>query len=658
MDFFTRQQSARRATARLVIYMIITVFLLFLAVDLVLYGCAVAVGKAGEGAVWWSHYWTPQALLGTLLLVVGGSLLEWFRLKDGGRAVAEMMGATPVDYATRDPAERQLLNVTEEMAIASGLPVPPVHVIRQEPGINAFVAGLTPQQTVLVVTRGALDHLSRDELQGVVGHEFSHILNGDTRLNMRLLAALSGILAIGQLGGFLMRSLTGGYDGRRRNNTSVPLAWLFGLALWLVGYVGLFMGRVIKAAISRERELLADASGLQFTRNPEGLAGALWKIREQGSWLQGLHAEEVSHLCFGESLRMQQWLATHPPIDERIETLCPGFLTRMKNRQVRVPKSVPVQQGTAASQFNPEGSLGFASASGRFPAAPAPASPFAPVAAPDDPIPFDGVFESARLVDRIGELRMEDLESAGWLHRHLPVEVTRALQTGTGAKAVLYALIARFQEMEPGQLRMLLGGQGSLCAWVEQISGHLRGLDARFALPVVELCLPRLSLPDTSAVDALLQDLRRLALANDHLSVFEFALLKRVEQQLRLPAPVLHYHALESRLQPVAVLVCSLLSFSSHEGDDLPRHYQALMTGLGVTPPPMPEPGDRPLEALDKALRQLRALNPDGKRRLVALCARTVESDGLLHIREYELLRVVAGLLDCPLPLLQGVIHA
>ncbi|RZU36849.1 Zn-dependent protease with chaperone function [Fluviicoccus keumensis] len=652
MDFFSRQESARRATARMLVYMVVTVLLLFAAVNLVLYGCLWLVGHhALSRSVWWWHQWTPQAILGTFLLVAGGSLLEWFRLRDGGRTVAEMMGAIPVDYATRDLAERQLLNITEEMAIASGLPVPSVHVMKQESGINAFVAGLIPEKTVLVVTRGALDHLNRDELQGVVAHEFSHILNGDTRLNMRLLAALSGILAIGQLGGFLMRSLTGGYDGRQTRNP-VTIVWIFGLALWLVGWLGLLQGRLIKAAVSREREILADASGLQFTRNPEGLAGALWKIREQGSWLSGLHAEEISHLCFGESLNMQRWLATHPPIDERIEALYPGYLARMRQRQKNPRPAAPT--APTPPSWNPEGTLGFASTTGRFAA---PDKPLFASPSPDEPIPFDGVFSSGGLVGRIGELRMEDLESATWLHRQLPVEVTRALQTGTGAKAVLYALIARFQPMEPARLRALLADRASFASWVEQVGGQMQSLDARFALPVVELCLPRLALSDAGEVTGLLAELNVLAMDNDHLSVFEFALLKRVEQHLRPKPPLMQRHALESRLQPVAVLLHSLLAFSSHDEAAIARHHHQLMSELCPSPPAIPDHGLPPLEALDKALHQLRSLNPDGKRRLLDLCARAVESDGILHIREYELLRVIAGLLDCPVPLLQGVIH-
>ena len=646
MDFFARQEAARRTTARLLVYFALTVLLLFAAVNAVLYATALLVGKADGGSLWWWHYWTPQALLGTLLLVLGGSLLEWLRILEGGGAIAEMMGATPVDFATRDAAERRLLNVVEEMAIASGLPVPAVHVMHREPGINAFVAGLTPQRAVLVVTRGALEHLRREELQGMVAHEFSHILHGDMRLNMHLLAVLSGMLAVGQLGGFLMRSPTGGYDGRRERN-ALPWVWLFGLAVWLAGYAGLFMGRLIKAAVAREREWLADASAVQFTRNPEGLAGALYRIREHGSSLRTLHAEELSHLCFGETVALSRFLASHPPLDERIEAICPGYL-------LRLPRLV--QEASALSGECPETVAGFAGAVAASATKPAADREQQSLEAP---IPWTGRVEDSRhVMTRVGECNAEDLQSSAWLHRQLPVELTRALQSSTGARAALYALIARFQPMSAAEVEAFLSGRVALARWVNQIGGHLEAMDPVLALPVVELCLPRLEQLDTADATDLLADLRRFALHNRHLSVFEFALLKRVEQQIRPLPAVLQRHPLEDRAQPVAVLVHALLVHGSHDPDALPEHYRRLMRTHWADPPPLPALGADPLATLDRALRPLRALDAGGQRKLLALCARTVESDGVLHIREYELLRVIAGLLACPLPLLQGVNQA
>jgi len=638
------------------VYLALTVLLLFAGVNALLYGCARLAGVADNLTPWLWHYWTPQALLGTLMLVLGGALLEWLRLRDGGKAVAAMMGASPVDYATRDPAERRLLNVTEEMAIASGLPVPAVHVLRREGAINAFVAGLTPQQTVLVVTRGALEYLDRDELQGMVAHEFSHILHGDMRLNLRVLTALSGILAIGRLGGFLTRSLTGGYDGLRNHNAN-PLLYAFGWLLWLIGYAGLIMGRLIKAAISRERETLADAAGIQFTRNPEGLAGALWKIGQQGSWLQGAHAESVSHLCFGEVLPMRRWLATHPPLDERIESICPGFMARMQQQPRTVPLAVPLASPLERPEFLPDGLLGF---HGSPVGTPLRAAAAAEVTEPDEaePIPFDGVYAGVAVDGRVGGMQVEDLRSAAWLHRQLPVELTRALQSATGAKAALYALMARFSAVPPEIVAERLAAAPALSRWVLRLDELLQGLDDRFALPVVDLCLARLNAPDPAAAALLIADLRGLTGHSGHpSSVFGYVLLKRVEQQLEpSPAPR-HDYSLDARRDDAACLIAALLEFGSHDHADRRLVFQRIMTGLGEGRVAAPAAGE-PLAMLDKALQRLRALNPEGKRRLLEACALAVESDGRLQVREYALLRVTAALLDCPMPLLQGLVES
>ncbi len=233
-----------------------------------------------------------------------------------------------------DPDERRLLNVVEEMAIASGLPVPPVYLLENEPGINAFAAGHTPGDAVIAVTSGTLRRLSRDELQGVIGHEFSHILNGDMRLNIRLMGVLFGILVIGIVGWIIFRSSFGSPtrcpddDDDRKGFNPIPL---IGLALYVIGYVGVFFGNLIKAAVSRQREFLADASAVQFTRNPDGLAGALKKIGAlaEGSQIQDPHAEEASHLFFGKAVggldHFFGLLASHPPLVERIRRIDPSF---------------------------------------------------------------------------------------------------------------------------------------------------------------------------------------------------------------------------------------------------------------------------------------------------------------------------------------------
>ena len=331
--FFEHQALARRNTKLMVLLFALAVVAVVIAVDLVLgalyvWGYGEFYAPAGRtpsfiamlGAVPAGVYAGGALATATVILLV--SLFNVARLAEGGVAVARMVGARSVPAGTADPLERRLRNVVEEMAIASGVRVPEVYVMDGERGINAFAAGWDVSGAVVAVTRGTLETLTRDELQGVIAHEFSHILNGDMRLNVRMLGVLAGIVFIGSIGEFLMRSMRGSRDGKG----GLVLA---GLALFIIGYVGLFFARLIKSAVARQREFLADSSSVQFTRNPDGIAGALDQIKSSaaGTLIANRYAEEMSHMFFGRAVKV--WLGglfdTHPPLDERIKRVHPRF---------------------------------------------------------------------------------------------------------------------------------------------------------------------------------------------------------------------------------------------------------------------------------------------------------------------------------------------
>lgn len=333
MDFFQHQTQARRRTLLLALYFLLALAGVTAAVNLVtvvlvrllLPGLASAPWL-GSSPFWWVS-------LSTLSIMAYGSLRKAWQLRGGATALTALLSAREVDADAGDQPLRRLRNVTEEMAIASGLPVPRLFVLDSETGINAFVAGARPDQALLVVTRGALEQLSREELQGVVAHEFSHILNGDMRLNLQLMTALSGILAVGKVGEFLLQPIS-------RRHRYQPLFFTGGVLMMTVGYAGLFFGRLIKAAISRQREHLADACAVQFTRQSEGLAGALIKIRNGGgSLLHSLYAEDISHMGFAEtvSVHLRALLSSHPPLEQRLRALGPDWNARARVRARRAP---------------------------------------------------------------------------------------------------------------------------------------------------------------------------------------------------------------------------------------------------------------------------------------------------------------------------------
>ena len=334
MDFFERQEKARRKTKLLVAYFICAVILLVVTV----YFAALLL-VAGVQAR--SHYrfpqsnddqpaaalWNPEvfcgAALGVLAVIFFGSAYKINEFAAGGGAVATLMGGRLVPSNTTEANERKLLNVVEEMSIASGVPMPEVYLMEEEPGINAFAAGHTRGDAAVCVTRGCIELLSRDQLQGVIGHEFSHILNGDMRLNLRLIGLIFGLLCLATIGRVLLYARGG---GRGRGNNALPL---FGLVLIVLGAVGVFFGRLIQAAVSRQREFLADASSVQFTRNPAGLSGALQKIGgySRGSKLESEHAPDLCHMFFGNALNapLMDAFATHPPLPDRIRAIDPAW---------------------------------------------------------------------------------------------------------------------------------------------------------------------------------------------------------------------------------------------------------------------------------------------------------------------------------------------
>src|SRR5262245_33763556 len=318
MDFFERQDRARRNTLQLIVYfgfgVVLMILAVYLAVLVAFTGLSASESRHSHGFgersrpafTLWNPSWFMGAATGTLSVVLLGALYRVSGLSRGGKAVAEMLNGRPISPVTTDPDERKVLNVVEEMALASGVPVPPVYLLANESGINAFAAGHSPSDAVIGVTAGTVRLLKRDELQGVIAHEFSHILNGDMRLNLRLMGWVFGILCLAIIGRMLLQ-----VRGGKKN----PLPVL-GIALLVIGWAGVFFGRLIQAAVSRQREFLADAAAVQFTRNPEGLAGALKKIGglKMGSRIKAAEAEEASHMFFGNGVGksfLHLW-DTHP----------------------------------------------------------------------------------------------------------------------------------------------------------------------------------------------------------------------------------------------------------------------------------------------------------------------------------------------------------
>ncbi len=614
MDFFEHQDRSRKRSRWLVVMFLAATAAITLAVDLV----AVAVfGVAGDGGLWGALEANAALVAGasavTVLVILGGSAFRIAQLGSGGADVARSLGGVPVPPEADDLPRRRLRNVVEETALAAGLPVPEVFILEQETGINAFAAGNSPSDAAVAVTRGALEKLNRDELQGVIAHEFSHIGNGDMRLNLRLMGWLFGILLIALAGRGMLRA--GARGGRGRGSGGLAL---FGVALVVVGYIGVFAGRIIKAAVSRERERLADASAIQFTRNPPGLAGALKKIGglDVGSRLTQAEAEEVSHMLFAEGL--SGFFDTHPPLVERIRALEPGF-DPAEFERIR-PAPVPTEEPAGPSHRDLPG----------------------------------GAITAALLLGAAGQPGAQALESGHVLHRALPDELKKAARTEDGARAVVAALVMSeepsVRESQLALLRRWL--EGDTAERAVALGESVRELAAPLRLPLFEMAWPALRHLSPEALADMRRAIRELIQADDRVTVFEFALARLLLVQVR--DLVSNEEPRRVRMKRCHVELGDLFAVMARAGQPgevaARRAYEAGLARLL----PRQRPDYRPPEdwraALDRSLDRLDGLPSVVKREVLEALGVTCAHDGQLGPEQADLLRAVAASLHCPVP--------
>ncbi len=660
-SFFENQHLARRNTKILVLLYALAVAGVIIAVDLVLagiYASNIEWRHAGRELTWMMRLrMVPKSLylwgaFGTGLVILAVSAWHIMKLSSGGKAVAEMVGARRVTSDTRDPLERRLVNVVEEMSIASGVRVPAVYVMDGEAGINAFAAGYDVSDSVVAVTRGTLEALNRDELQGVVAHEFSHILHGDMRLNIRMIGILAGIVFIGSIGEFLLRSQRGGGDSK----SAAPLI-IGGLALLLIGYIGLFFARLIKAAVSREREFLADASSVQFTRNPDGIAGALDQIgaSSAGALIANRHAEDLSHMFFGQGIkvRLSSLFDTHPPLEARIARVHERF-DRSSYRKTRASTvgAVDVEekdlQGDDKRKTAAAAVLAAASMAGRRGA--------------DIGAQWGrSAGESSKLV---GSMDGAKVDYAARLLRALPEGLREKLRDPEGARAAMVALLfAPKDDVMQGQVDALKAkGLGALAEQARAVAPLCRRLSAAFHLPVIDLALPALKAAPAQARDELIAALEAVIHADRRVSLHEFVVLTLMRSQLApRQKPGASGNLKIPDLQAEAVVVLSLIAHAGTRQDATGERGAALAAAMRAGTQEMGLPDAAPATALSletaaAALDALTSLAPMQKAVLIKGLFAVVSHDGSIRIMEAELMRLVGAVLNCPLPpLLESV---
>jgi len=688
VDFYSRQASARGQTRWLVFAFIVALLAIALALDFELF--TFLAGRShyyGLSALDYARANPGQVVLSTALVmgVLGiASLYKSMELRGGGGLVARSLGGVLVSGDTTDLKRRRLLNVVEEMAIASGVPMPEVYVLEQEPGINAFAAGHTPSNAAVTVTQGALDRLSRDELQGVIGHEFSHVLNGDMRLNVQLMGWVFGLFVIGLIGRMILE-----VSPRNRRNSGGLVA--LGFAVMVLGYIGLMAGRILQAAVSRQRERLADASGVQFTRNPQGLKGALVKIAAlpEGSTLVAADAEQAAHMFFAEGL--SRVFATHPPILERIRELDPHFNPQELEAAAAEPDQDPTaaevaghpgagvaaaaaggqvaggRLGGAALGANTGGglgtALGTAAATAGFSAAGGGAASGGSAARmtgrPGGGL--GGVGQIAGFAAQVGQPDMAHIVHAQSVRLALPPAIRELTESPGGAQALVIALLVSSDPAVRDQQLAILAKSANAAslAVIQRVIPLTQALDPMLRLPALQRAFPALRRSTVPQRKALAQLSTELIHADARIDVFEFCLAKLLETLLNddLDGSAPHGTVtLEAATKEIALLFNVFAQIGTQDARVARESYEVgISTVLPMRRPPYAVVTDWPRK-LSAALPRLEDLHPFAKKALIEGLVKTIANDEVLMEEEAELLRTVCALLHCPLPPLLPVI--
>lgn len=642
MNFFEHQDRAKRKTKQLILLLaaavisLVVITTMLFAVVLYLSGTSTAQHEQPPGSFWNGvlHALSPDTFLwialGVTSVVLLGSLFRFMQLGSGGRAVAEAMGGQLLMGGSTDLDERKILNVVEEMAIASGTAVPPVYLI-EDNAINAFAAGYHPQDAVIGITRGCIQQLTRDELQGVVAHEFSHIFHGDMRINMRLIALLYGILVIGLIGEFLIR-ISNNRGVVRSSKDKSPIGILaLGVGLLVIGYTGTFFGNIIKAAVSRQREFLADASAVQFTRNPDGIGGALKKIggSTQGSHLHSEQAAEFSHMYFSQGVELFfNMMATHPPLEDRIKRIQPNWDGDFNFTQRDTNNTAPIKDTYKGSKTSAVSAL----------------AGFTPTILP--------AIDIETTLNQIAQPTAAQINYAQDCLHTISASLKNATQTAYSARAVVFGLLLdRHLDQRNQQLALLseyispeeLQNLNLIIHEAAQAKTHLR-------LPLIELCIVSLKQLSAGQYTAFMQCLHVLISADQKISLMEWAIYRIVLHNTQPAARAKRSHPIKD-FHHQCQLLLSLLAYAGARTEaDANNAFVQASAALPFANFTLLARAKINLSDMDAALELLNQIKPLQKPQLLKAMSLCVLHDGKINIAEAELFRALADSLDCPIP--------
>lgn len=620
MNFFENQDKARQNTQQLLGLFAIAISIMIVAIYIAVVPLLTIFSfndyAASISIVWWQPTLFFRVSLITIGFITLASCYKMISLRQGGCAIAEELGGRLLLTKTDNEEEQQLLNIVEEMAIASGIPIPKVYLLDREPSINAFAAGFSLNDAVIGVTRGCIEKLNRDELQAVIAHEFSHILNGDIRLNSWLISLLHGVLLIFMTGRAISHIHFNGEE-----DCSL---WPIGLILMAIGGIGLLCGRLIKAAVSRQREFLADASAVQFTRNPNAISGALQKLEQMDSRLLTPKAEFVSHIFFGNAVKihfLSEKFATHPPLPERIRRVGGIKVKNISNSSRNIVNSSSV--------------MGFAGSN-------------SPTVTPE------------KVVATVGKVTPKQFDLTQQLLAELPESLRLGIRETQTAQAILYALFLEEQNSQIKEKQL---------SWLNQVqpeelvnssvkfNEEIAQLDSNIYLPLVDLTIPALRQLPLKECQRVCKCTQGLIAAKKQASVRDFVLRLILWHRLQ---PVIQpdcniavkFNSIEEIWSDCLIVLSALAQIGENNPSSAAYAFSSGIFQLrGATQLQKPfAPLKCNFSQLKKSIENLRQTTPKLKQAVVEACAHTVLIDNKITHQEKDLLRAIAMTLDCPIP--------
>ncbi len=648
MNFFESQDCARKNTFQLIFLftlavvtlIIVTNFLVMVTLDHTSYHL-VPGDRSYSQKIDWQFFATISACV--IVVISAGSIYKILTLSAGGKTIAESLGGRLITQNTKDLNQRKLLNVVEEIAIASGTPVPPVYLLADEHGINAFAAGFTPRDAIIGITQGAIDHLNRDQLQGVIAHEFSHIFNGDMRLNIRLIGVVHGIVIIGTAGYYLLRLSRGRRIGGREGIGLLILA----VGLMIIGFTGTFFGSLIKAAVSRQREYLADATAVQYTRNPDGIAGALKKIGGLpfGSRIMNPGANEISHLFFsrGTSGFMQISSATHPPLDKRIRRIDPGWDGKFDSS---------VKFNSKKEAISTAGSTVIADITNIINQIDSPAAKKTTITAGSV-----AIADIANMITQIGNPEPETITRAHSLIAGLPAVIKETAYEVYGARAIIYCLaLDRDEDVRSRQLEFLNKYTNQdIYNLMLTLLPEMENLDIKYRLPVIDIAIPTLKQLSLNQYQVFKGNIVELIKLSTKIRLMEWSLQKILFNHLdaqffKLSQNKISYFNTE-HLKKEIELILSIMAYAGHrDQNDIEAAFIEATKNLKLSNLKLVKKNKINLLSLDHSVKKLENLRPLLKPQLLMACAASVAYDKEIASVEVELLRAFSDILGCPMP--------